>query len=563
MREFVNKFRPYFSHAALFSFCINMLLLAPPLFTLQVYDRVLNSRSNETLTMLLLAVFVALLVMMALEMLRSRLLTAAALLLDRKLGPQVLQGLLTNAARVGGTEYVHGLRDTGMLRNFLVGSGIVALFDAPWVPIYILVIFLFHPLLGFTALLGALGLFGLTVANERLTRKRLEKLQADTRNASRFIDASLRHAEVIGALGMQHAVRRKWENLNGRVLDVQAQTSQQSGVMTGVTKFARQFIQCLMMAVGAYLVIDQHVSAGVMIAATIMLGRALAPVEAMISGWKSFVDARGAYARLDALLRQDDMALEPVELPAPLGEIKLERVVFGVRGQERAIIKNISFDIKAGEALAIVGASASGKSTLARLIVGVWKPLSGVVRLDNSDIALWPRERLGPHIGYLPQDIELFAGTVAENIARLGEVNSATVIAAAQRAQAHDMILRLPHGYDTQIGDGGAVLSGGQRQRIALARALFGEPRLVVLDEPNANLDSEGEEALLRAMQLLKEQGVTLVVISHRPSLLAWVDKMLVLREGVIDVFGPRAEIMSKLARNMPQVSPVQARGSA
>ncbi|HKY01736.1 MAG TPA: type I secretion system permease/ATPase, partial [Burkholderiales bacterium] len=403
-------------------------------------------------------------------------------------------------------------------------------------------------------------LFGLTVANERLTRERFEKLQANSRAASRFIDSSIRHAEVVSALGMQESVRRKWENLNGRVIEVQAETSQRSGLMTAFTKFARQFIQCVMMAVGGYLVIDQHVSAGVMMAATIILGRALAPVEAMIGGWKSLVDARAAYARLDGLLKERGASAQPVDLPAPTGAVHVERLVFGLRGQDRAIIKGISFQIEAGDSVAVVGPSASGKSTLARLIVGVWKPLSGVVRLDGADVALWPRETLGPHIGYVPQDVELFAGTVAENIARLGDVDSEAVIAAAQRAHAHEMILRLPQGYDTQIGDGGAVLSGGQRQRIALARALYGNPRLVVLDEPNANLDSEGEEALLHAMQELKAGGVTLLVISHRPSLLSGVDKMLVLREGAIEVFGPRSEIMAKVARNVSQVTPVAAR---
>jgi PrtD family type I secretion system ABC transporter len=562
MREFISKFRPYFSHAALFSFCINLLLLVPPLFTLQVFDRVLSSQSKETLAMLLLAVFVAMTVMTALEILRSRLLTAAAVLMDRKLGPRVLHGLLANAARIGGTEYVHGLRDAGALRNFLAGPGIMALFDAPWIPIYMLVIFMFHPLMGITAVVGAAVLFGLTWMNERLTREKLEKLQTDSRGASRFIDTTLRHSEVIAALGMQHAVVTHWQGLNEHVLSTQADTSQRAGVMTGLTKFARQFIQSLMMAVGAWLVIEQHVSGGVMIAGTIMFGRALAPVEAMIGGWKSLVDARSAYGRLKTLLDEKGETADPVELPAPEGNVLVERVVFGMRGQDRAIIKGVSFELKSGEALAIVGASASGKSTLARLIVGVWKPVSGVVRLDNADIALWPRERLGPYIGYVPQDVELFAGSVAENIARLGAIDSEQVVAAAQRAQAHDMILRLPNGYDTQIGDGGAVLSGGQRQRIALARALYGSPRLVVLDEPNANLDSEGEEALLRAMQTLKQQGVTLVVISHRPSLLQGVDKMMVLREGVVEVFGPRAEIMAKIARNIPQVSPVPARGA-
>jgi PrtD family type I secretion system ABC transporter len=362
----------------------------------------------------------------------------------------------------------------------------------------------------------------------------------------------VRNAEVVNALGMLPAVTRRWTLLNDRALHEQARAGDIGGNFTGFTKFARQFIQMAMLAAGAFLVIDQHVTAGIMMAATIILGRALAPVETLIASWRSLVEARSAWHRLDQLLKANPPAQPATELPVPAGALEVVRVVFGLRNVERRILQGVSFSLAAGESLGLIGPSASGKSTLARLIVGVWKPLAGSVRLDGADVASWPRERLGPYIGYLPQDVELFAGTVAENIARLGEPDAAEVIRAAQRAHVHELILHLPKGYDSDIGESGEALSPGERQRIGLARALYGLPRLVVLDEPNANLDHEGEEALLRTLQELREQGVTVVIIAHRPSLLRGVDKLLVLRDGAVDLFGPRAEVLARMTRAAP-----------
>jgi PrtD family type I secretion system ABC transporter len=324
--------------------------------------------------------------------------------------------------------------------------------------------------------------------------------------------------------------------------------------MSSLTRFLRQLLQVGMLGAGAWLVIEQHVSGGVMIAATILLGRALAPVELLIAGWKSLIDARGALQRLDKLLAVRDGETVPTELPVPTGHLALERVVFAVKGREKPILKGISFELAAGETLGIIGPTASGKSTIARLIVGVWKPHSGTLRLDGADLANWPRERIGPYMGYVPQDVELFAGTIADNIARLGKVDSTAVVTAAQRAHAHDMILKLPLGYDTPVGEGGAALAGGQRQRIALARALYGEPRLIVLDEPNANLDGDGEEALSKTLREVRQSGVTLVVITHRPSLLinCEADKLLVLNDGAVEMFGPLKEIMARVTRRLP-----------
>jgi PrtD family type I secretion system ABC transporter len=552
MRQLIYHFRPLLFYAGLFSLVINVLLLAPPLYMLQVFDRVLASRSEETLLVLSLAAAAALLIMALLDVLRARLLAAAGVMLDRRLGPQVLDRLLAHTARQSGAAYLNGLRDVHTLRGFLGGSGLMAVFDAPWLPLFLLVIFLFHPLLGAVALAGALLMGALAWGNERLTRAPLERAQAEARRAARFIDANVRNAEVVNALGMLPAVTQQWTQLNDGALREQIRAASLGSAFSGFTKFARQFIQLAMLAAGAYLVVDQHVTPGIMIASTIILGRALAPVETLIASWRGLVEARSAFRRLNELFAANPPAETATELPAPAGALQVERVLFTLKNAERPIIRGISFSLVPGEALGLIGPSASGKSTLARLIVGVWKPQSGVVRLDGSDIAAWPRERLAPYIGYLPQDVELFAGTVAENIARMAEPDAAKVIRAAQRAQVHELILRLPKGYDTEIGESGQALSPGQRQRIGLARALYGEPRLVVLDEPNANLDHEGDEALLRTLGTLRELGATVVIIAHRPSLLRGVDKLLMLRDGALELFGPRAEVMARVTRSAP-----------
>lgn len=549
MRKFFQHYRPFFLYAGFFSLFINLLLLAPAVYMLQVFDRVLTSRHEETLVLLTLLTVGSLVLMMFLEMLRSRLLAGAAVALDRRLGPQVLGMLLEGARQPGNVDNVHGLKDLGTLRTFLTGPGILSLFDAPWLPFYIVVIFLFHPLMGAVACLGAATLFFLALLNEKLTRKPLEDLQSQGRRAGRFVDLSLRNAEVVNAMGMVESVTAAWQATNRQVLSLQMTSSQWAARISAATKFMRQLVQVSMLGTGAWLVIGLDVSPGVMIAATILLGRALAPVEILISGWRSLVDARSAANRLRELLPDQAEAPQATELPEPQGSLSLDKVMFTIRGRERSILKGVSWVLPAGESLAILGPSASGKSTLARLIVGVWRPVSGVVRLDGADVATWPRAQLGPHIGYLPQDVELFAGTVSENIARLGQVDSEQVIEAAQRANAHELILHLPQGYDTEIGEGGAVLSGGQRQRIALARALYGRPRLVVLDEPNASLDAEGEEALMRTMRQLKQEGVTLVVITHRPAIVAGMDRVLVLKEGSMEYFGPKEEFLAKVTR--------------
>lgn len=552
MRSLVGSLRRYFVFAGLFSLAINLLLLVPAIYMLQVFDRVLSSRSEETLVMLSIVALVALTLMALLDVLRTRLLAACGVVLDRRLGPRVLEGLLAQTARLSGAEYLNGLRDVAALRNFLVGAGVIALFDAPWLPLFLLLIYLFHPVLGAVALGGALLMLLLAVLNERLTRQPLERTLAAGRRAGRFIDAATGNAETVSALGMQRAVTARWQSLNEAALGEQGAASGVGATFAGLTKFTRQFIQMAMLGTGAYLVIEQHLSAGVMIAATIILGRALAPVEALVAGWRGLVEVRAAWRRLVQLFAANPPAGSATPLPAPRGELGVERVIYGFQGGARPALRGVSFALPAGESLGVIGPTAAGKSTLARLLVGVWKPSGGAVRLDGADVAAWDRGQLGRYLGYVPQAVGLFSGTVAENIARLSEPDGTEVIRAAQRAHAHEMILRLPKGYDTDVGDAGAALSPGQRQRVALARALYGEPRLVVLDEPNANLDAEGDEALLRTLRGLKDDGVTVVVIAHRPSLLSGVDKLLLLKDGAAELFGPRAEIMARVTRVAP-----------
>jgi ATP-binding cassette subfamily C exporter for protease/lipase/ATP-binding cassette subfamily C protein EexD len=548
VRKVLAGLRPYILFVGFFSLAMNLLLLAPPLYMLQVFDRVLTSRSNETLVALTLAAAIALLAMAALDLVRAYLLAALGRAIDRMVGPQVIDSLLGYAARLGGREHAYALRDVNALRSFFSGAGILALFDAPWLPAFLLVIAIFHPLLGVIALIGASTMLTLAYFNERFTHMPLERAQAEGRRASRFIDTSVRNAEVVHALGMLPAVTRRWAELNEAALAEQARATRSGAAFSSSTKFARQIIQTAMLAAGAYVVIDQQVSAGVMMAATILLGRALAPVEQLVAGWKNLVEARAAWRRLDQLFTARTDTLAATALPAPAGRLSVERVVFGVKGHERPIIRGAAFSIDAGESLGIIGPSASGKSTLARLIVGLWRPSAGNVRLDGADVFAWPREDLGRYIGYLPQEVDLFPGTVTQNIARLGEPQAEQVIRAAQRANVHELILRLPNGYDTEIGER-LALSPGQRQRIALARALYGDPRLVVLDEPNSNLDTEGEQALLATLRGLKDDGVTVVIVAHRPSLLVGVDKVLVLREGGVEAFGPRSEILQRVVR--------------
>lgn len=545
---FAGPLRPFVLLAGAASLLLNLALLMPAVYMVQVFDRVFASRSLETLAMLTVLAALALALAYCMDTVRARALAWAGRALDRRLSPAALSSTL-HAAASPARRADDSLRDIGQLRAFLASSGIHALFDAPWFPLYVLVIAAMHPLLGLAAVSGAALLVALGVLTERLTRREAEAAQRTARTARRQAEALTRNAEAVIGMGMTSGVVAGWRTCHEAMLTAQATLGARSARLAALARVLRQGLQVAMLALGAWLVVDVNASPGIMVAATILLGRALQPAEQLISGWKGLVEARAAWRRLNQAATAGP-AGEKLALPPPAGRLELERVVFGPSAGRPALIKGIGFRLEAGESLGVVGPSASGKTTLVRLILGVWTPQSGCVRLDGADIGRWDRGALGRHVGYLPQDVELFRGSVAENIARMGPVDAERVVEAAQLAHAHDMILRLPEGYDSAIGDAGAVLSGGQRQRIALARALYGNPRLVVLDEPNANLDAEGEAALVDALAELKARGVTVILVSHRQKVMAQLDKLAVLRDGALEAFGPATAILPRLAAN-------------
>lgn len=518
-----------------FSLAINLALLAPSVFMLQVFDRVLATRSVETLTMIGMIAIGTLALMGTLDYYRSRALAAIGVQLEQNHGPRLLRQLLTASARGAGRGYLDGMRDLAAVRAFLAGPGMLALCDAPWIAVYLVLIYLFHPTLGHLATVFTLFLFALAWLNERVTRGSLAQLHDGARQSGRFVDNALRHAEAVNALGMPAAVTRRWSRMNDGNHTLQLNANAAGGRIGAASRFTRQAIQVLMLAAGAYLVIESGASAGVMLAATIILARALAPVEALIGGWKAFVDARAAWGRLQGVIALPAEGAVGTELPRPSGRVAVEQLVYTPPGGSRPLLRGVSLQVEPGQLLAVVGSSGSGKTTLARLLVGVLQPSAGVVRLDGADLRAWDPQRLGAWMGYLPQSVALFDGSVAENIARLGHVDSDAVLAAAQAAHAHDLILHLPAGYETPIGEDGARLSGGQRQRVALARALYGDPALLVLDEPDASLDAEGEQALLETLRELKARGRTVIVVTQRRAVLSVADRVAVMKDGVIE----------------------------
>ncbi|MCB1675738.1 MAG: type I secretion system permease/ATPase, partial [Halioglobus sp.] len=534
MKKLLARATFFVRYAWVFSFFINLTLLLSPLYLLQVYDRVLTSRSLPTLTMLTIGVSVAYLIYIGLEVVRSRLLVQAGLALDEILASSVLDKVFEKSAQIGGAQHAGAIRDVAVLRQYLTGNGLFAFLDAPWGVAFLLIIFVIHWVLGAIALFGMLLLLVMALIDDRRTRPLLQEANSRSRETGRYIDAAIRNAEAIETLGMRSAVVDRWGKRNLHVLVAQSAASDRSGATVAASKGVRLLLQTAMLGTGAYLVIAENLSAGTMIAATILLGKATAPLELAISGWRGFVEARAAYARLDALLDANGVVAPVVELPEPKGALSVDRVVFGAKPGQPPILKGVTFSLDPGECLAIIGHTAAGKSTLVRVLLGLWRPQSGSVRLDGASISEWPRNRLAPFVGYLPQDTELLTGTVADNIARMadGADQSDAVVRAAKMAGAHDMILQLANGYDTEIGLGGLTLSGGQRQRIGLARALFGSPRFIVLDEPNSNLDSEGELALIEAMKAIKAMGSTLVFVTHKPALMIHADKVLVLGAG-------------------------------
>ncbi|RZI97698.1 MAG: type I secretion system permease/ATPase [Variovorax sp.] len=551
MKPLWAELKPLFYGLALFSFVINLLYLVPALFMLQVFDRVIPTNSRETLWVLLAGVGTALAILFVLDYVRLRLQHLIGNVVDERLSPTVVHAVVTAAARSPLNARPDAMRDIATLRSLFSANGLTALMDAPWIVVYVAVIAVFHPALGWGAAAAAVLMLGLAWLNDLVNRKALDAVQKETRQASRYVEGSLRNAEVLQAMGMTERLLSRWRTQQDEALSLQNSTSHASVSFSAASRLLRQAVQVMMMSIGAYLVLTQAASAGVMIATTVLLGRALQPVEQIVGSWRVLNEARSAYRRLRDLCAHFGKEEPRMSLPRPAGRLRVDGVSFRPPGTEKLALSGVSLHLAAGEALAIIGPSASGKSTLARLLTGIWQPTVGTIRLDGTDMSTWSRREIGPWVGYVPQDVELFDGTVADNIARLADpdAEAQAVIAAATRANAHDMIVQLPLGYDTPIGDGGARLSPGQRQRIALARAMYGDVRLLVLDEPNASLDAEGEIALARALSGLRAEGVTSIVVTHRPSLVAHVDKILILEAGQVKQFGPASEVMRSMQK--------------
>ncbi|MGH6871949.1 MAG: type I secretion system permease/ATPase [Rhizomicrobium sp.] len=550
------------ANARLFAVCfafaaaMSILALTVSFYMLEVYDRVLNSRSLSTLGLLTIIAAGGVFVYSALDSLRLRLLIRIGMRVANQLTTQVLRSMIALSAQAGGAVARQGLRDIDTIRNFIGSPGLAALIDAPFLLVFLFVLFYLHWAYFILVLAGGAIIVGIAVLDQWLTSRTLTSSISATIRAHQFAEDGLRNADLLEGMGVSSTFVGRWRDQWIESLRLSIQSSDKDSVLTGISRGVRQFIQVALLGVGALLVLKFHASGGVMIAASIIGGRALAPIETMVSTWKSVTAARLARGRVLEILRRAPKRDEGMPLPAPLGKINVERVSYAPAGARKAIVAGISFALDAGDSCGVIGPSASGKSSLMRLMVGAWPPVSGNVRLDGADIYGWPRAELSPYIGYLPQDVELFGGSVRENIARLSEGDPDLVVAAAKLAGAHEMILGLANGYDTDIGESGAKLSGGQRQRIGIARALYGDPRYVVLDEPNSNLDAAGEEALLVTLAELKRRKVTVLIVAHRPSILAAVDKMLALRDGQVEAFGPRNEVIQKYTPRAPAPRP-------
>ncbi len=537
-----------FLSAAGFSMVINLLMLVPSIYMLQVYDRVVPTGNKSTLLMLTLIVFILFLTMSIIEWVRSQILVRVSARLETLLNQRVFAVAYKQSLYSGGQRASsQPLDDLTGLRQFLTGNGLFAFFDVPWLPIYIALMFVFHPWYGWFSVATGTVLITLAIANEQATAHTLEEANKLAIAGRGQISRNLRNAEVIESMGMLGNVRQRWLATTNQVLVLQSVASSRAGLISAASKVVRLTSQSLILGLGAYLVIEREITPGLMIAGSILLGRALAPIDLMIGSWKGFVNARGQYQRLSEALSQIPADTEKMSLPAPTGLVKFEEAQVVPPGAKTPVLKGISLTIQSGDLLGVIGASGAGKSTFARALLGIWPTVSGKIRLDGVEVFAWNRDELGPYIGYLPQDVELFEGSISENIARFGEIDADKVIDAAKMADVHELILHLPDGYDTVIGANGGALSGGQRQRIGLARALYGSPVLVVLDEPNSNLDELGEIALSNTLQRLKDKQVTVVLITHRRNILSKVDKLLVLKDGLLAAYGPRDQVIAHL----------------
>lgn len=544
--------------AGIFSFFINALALVSPIYMLQVYDRVLSSRNIMTLLFLTLIAVFLYFVYGSLDALRSRVLVRGGACFENVLRTPLFEATFAAMlGRKGGGSEAQPFRDADIVREFMTGSAVLAFFDLPWVPLFVAVAFLLHPIFGWLAIVTSVITLAVTIVNEYSTKKLLHHATQASISAHADVAATLRNAEVMRAMGMARGLRERWANRRNDQIAWQAVASDRGGtVMAGIKSF-RQIVQVFILGLGGYLCLQGELSAGGIVAASIIIGRALAPIELAVHQWKVFQNARGAWNRLQELFRGVQQDQDRMPLPAPKGAIKVEQIVATAPGERTPIVRGVSFQLKKAEALAIIGPSAAGKSSLIRVLLGVWPALTGTVRFDGFDVNQWNPDDLGRYIGYLPQDVELFSGSIAQNIARFREAEHADVIKAAELAGVHEMIQQMPNGYDTQIGEGGQALSGGQRQRIGLARALFGAPIIVVLDEPNANLDSTGETALISAIRHLKVIGSTVIFVTHKTNMLALADRVLLMEQGAVRLYGEREEVMTRIFGG-PKVVPSQ-----
>lgn len=550
LKRILLSFKHVYYAVGVFSFFVNLLMLVPSIYMLQVYDRVLGSRNETTLLMLTIIVLGLYMLMGLIEAVRSAVLIRMSAKFSMAVAGRVFDAIFEHSLRTRGAgNPSQAIHDLAALRQFLASSALVVLFDLVWMPLFLVAAFLFDVNMGLFVLAGMAVLFALAYATELLTRGKMVDANQLSINSSAHTNNSLRNAEVVESMGMLGALKGRWLAAEQKILALQGQASDSAAWINGITRFSRIGLQSMMLGLGALLVLQGKISPGMMIGASILMGRALAPVDQAISTWKQFISARSAYARLTDLLKAYPQRETGMMLPQPLGALAVEKAAVMVPGTQALVLQNVNFSIAAGEVLGIIGPSASGKSSLARVLVGVWPAHAGKVRLDGVDVHTWNKAELGPHIGYLPQDIELFEGTIAENIARFGPVDSGKVILAANLAGVHELILRFPQGYDSPIGAGGDMLSGGQKQRIALARALYGTPCFVVLDEPNSNLDDVGEVALAQAVRSLKEHGTTVVLITHRSALLGTTDKLLVLKDGIQQAFDSRDQVLAAITK--------------
>jgi ATP-binding cassette subfamily C protein RsaD len=534
--------------AGIFSLFINSLALVSPLYMLQVYDRVLSSRNLMTLIFLTVIAVFLYVVYGSLEALRSRVLVRGSARFENVLRTPLFE--TTFAASLGrksGTGESQPFRDADSVREFITGPAMLAFFDLPWVPLFVAASFLLHPIFGWIAIVAGILTLSIAVVNEYSTKKLLSRASLASISAHADVSATLRNAEVMRAMGMASGLKERWAQRRNEQIVWQAVASDRGGALMAGMKSFRQIVQILILGTGGYLCLQGELSGGGIVAASIIIGRALAPIELAVSQWKVFQNSRGAWSRLQALFRAIPQGQQRMPLPAPKGSIKVEQVVAAAPGERAPILRGVSFQIEQGKTLAIIGPSAAGKSSLIRVLLGVWPAAAGTVRFDGFDVNHWDPNDLGPHVGYLPQDVELFAGTIAQNISRFREADHADVIRAAELAGVHEMVQQMPSGYDTQIGEGGQSLSGGQRQRVGLARALFGKPAIVVLDEPNANLDSTGEAALVEAIRYLKQTGATVIFVTHKTNMLSVADKVLLMEQGAIRLYGERDEVLAKL----------------